>query len=90
MVAVRNMGWLVLLAALFVLANDVRLWYASGLFEPMKLSQVWIDINRASLTRIGASLAPWASEMLRDSLSVWAAPAIGVAGLALVWVGSRR
>ncbi len=90
MVAVRNIGLILLLAAAFVMANDVRLWHASGMFAPIKLADVWLDVDRGSLERVRAVMAPWLAEFLRDALSTWAAPALAVPGLALVWLGVRR
>jgi hypothetical protein len=90
MVAIRNIGLILLLAAALVMANDVRLWAATGMFTPIKLADVWLDIDRGSLERLRAVLTPWLGEFLRDALSTWAAPALAVPGLALVWVGVRR
>lgn len=90
MVAVKTFGWVFLIAAAFVFASDVRLWYATGDFEPIRLSQMWIEINSGSFARVGSDLTPWLGEMLRQALSIWAAPTVAAAGLMLVWLGMRR
>ena len=90
MVAVRNMGLVLLVASAFVIANDLRDWLVTGIFAPVKLSDMWISVNRGSFTRVTSDLTPWLSEILSDALSAWAAPAFAVPGLALVWLGVRR
>jgi len=60
------------------------------MFAPIKLADVWFNIDPGSLERLRAGLAPWLGELMRDALSTWAAPALALPGLALVWLGVRR
>jgi hypothetical protein len=82
-IILRLVGWVLLLAGLMVLGRDLVGWWDVGAFAPVSLDELWRDLNRASYVKIHGAFAP-------ALLRLWAAPAIALPGLILIWFGRFR
>ena len=90
MIAVRVIGWVLLLAGCAVLGRDVLAWHDTGVVAPVTLEQLWLELGRVSLAEFEGRLAPWMLDIARPALAPWAAPCILVAGFLFAWLGRRR
>jgi hypothetical protein len=94
MIVVRLVGWLLVLIALMILGRDLLAWYDSGTFAPESVDQLWFELFRRSRTFVQGLLerdaAPWFGHIIFVALLLWAAPAVAVPGVALIWAGRRR
>ena len=90
MIAIRVIGWVLLLAGCAVLGRDVLAWHDTGVVEPVTLQQLWFELGRTSLAQFEGSLAPWMLVIARPALAPWAAPCILAAGVLFAWLGRKR
>jgi hypothetical protein len=90
MIIVRIIGWVLLLAGLIVLGRDFLGWRDAGVWAPISLEQLWLELGRASLARFEGALAPWLLGIVHGALALWAAPTILVPGIILAWLGRKR
>jgi len=77
MIVGRIIGWIVFVAALPVLATDVLLWIESGYWVPLRLGQLWCNLDRPSLRVIQAVIQgyvdPYAWDpVMTTVLACWA------------------
>lgn len=84
MIVGRIIGWIVFFAALPVLATDALLWIESGYWMPLRLGQLWYNLDRSSLSLIQAVveryLDPYAWDpIMTTALACWAF--VGLMGL---------
>jgi len=86
MVAVRAIGYVLLLAGLMLLGRDLLAWHDTGHFNPVALGPLWLEYSRASYQAAQGKLAPWILYVLRDILMLWAAPSLVVLGAVLALV----
>ncbi len=94
MAAVRVIGWLLLVAALLVLARDLVAWHDTGVLAPVSLGQLWsmsaVAVSshfQATMQRLGPT---WLWDgIIADFLRWWAVPSFVLPGLALAWLGRR-
>jgi len=82
-ILLRLVGWLLLLAGLMVLGRDLIGWWDLGVYAPVSLDALWRDLARTSYGKIHGAFPP-------ALLLLWAAPAIAVPGLVLIWLGGLR
>lgn len=78
MLMLRGIGWVLLLLGAIVLGRDLIAWRDAPVFAPLSLLGFWRALGGPSIENGGALL------------SVWAAPAFLVPGLALLWIGRKR
>jgi hypothetical protein len=90
MIVVRIIGWVLLLAGIVVLGRDLMAWRDSGVFAPVSLGQLWLELHRDSLVGMEDALAPWLLQIVRALLVPPAAVGFLVAGLVLAWAGRKR
>jgi hypothetical protein len=94
MAAVRVIGWLLLVAALLVLARDLVAWHDTGVLAPVSLGQLWSDVGRASLDHFQATIQRLGPTWMCDGIIAaflrwWAVPSFALPGLVLAWLGRR-
>jgi hypothetical protein len=92
----RLIGWLLILAALFVLLRyDAWGWYHTGTLRMIPAGQVWFDLDRSSLNMAQAGIERHVARFLWfpviATILQWpAALVLGVPGLVLLMIGRRR
>ena len=92
----RLIGWLLILAALFVLLrHDVWGWYQTGTWRMIPAGQVWFDLDRSSLNMAQAVIERYVARFLWfpviATILQWpAALVLGVPGIVLLMIGRRR
>jgi hypothetical protein len=89
MVALRVLGYALLLAGLIVLGRDVLAWHDTGTFSPVSFGPLWLELSRRSYIAVEGALAPWLLVILRRILMLWAAATLLVLGLVLALIGRR-
>lgn len=95
MILWRVIGWVVLLAGLSVLARDAARWFATKIWAPVALGQLWYEIDRSSLNLVQAVIQRYVSTFLWDRIIVsillcWAfALLIGLGALILLLARKR-
>jgi hypothetical protein len=90
MIIVRIIGWILLLAGAIVLGRDLIAWRDAGVWAPISLEELWLELHRASLARVEGGLAPWLLGIVRRGLALWAAPSLLVPGIVFAWLGRKR
>jgi hypothetical protein len=90
----RIVGWLLLLAAVWLLGLDLLDFYRMKSFEPMAAGQVWFRFDVASLNLAQAVVQRYLHPTIWDPGIVWvltqpAFAVLGVPGLALLLAGRR-
>ena len=56
MIALRALGWLLLVLAAVAAGRDGLLWYETGALDPLPLGQVWAWVHRDSLLLVEPAL----------------------------------
>ena len=84
MIIGRIIGWIVVVAALPLLATDVLLWVESGYWAPLALGQLWFDLDPSGLSLTQAVIelyiGPYAWDpVITTALKCWAF--VGLMGL---------
>jgi hypothetical protein len=86
----RYLAWVVLLCAGAVLVRDALVWHDTQLFAPESLADLWTDLSAESLRQlhlIAAANLPWFwKSVLEPALHFWAAPALILIALWILWV----
>ncbi|MGH6946827.1 MAG: hypothetical protein ACREDZ_05825 [Kiloniellales bacterium] len=89
------LGWLLILAALALLARDLLAYINSGNFAAMPLGELWYRVNRFSLNLLQAgierNISQWLwQDVLAPSLLWPASLVFGVLGLLLAYLCRPR
>jgi hypothetical protein len=90
MVLVRFIGWALLLIGLIVLGRDLLAWYESGIFAPLSLGDLWRQIDGSGIVTLESGLSPSVWGVTRRALLIWAAPALLIPGIMLLWGNARE
>ena len=91
----RLIGWLLLIAAGFVLAGDVVHWYYTGNWHLIAAGELWYRIDRGSLNLVQAVIQRYVSPFLWDPviqtiLQFYALLVLAVPALLLLWASRAR
>ena len=95
MVLFRALGWLLLGLSVAVAVRDGLYFWSEGVFHPLRLDGLWLQLDFASLESVKAltvrhlSAAVWA-RVAGPVLAVPALPVFVAVGLFLLWAGRRR
>ena len=95
MIIGRIVGWLLLLAAGIVLANDVFTWYRTGALHLSAAGELWYRLDRGSLNLVQAVVQRYVSPRLWDPviqtvLQFYALLVLAIPGLLLLWATRSR
>ena len=93
MVIIRLVSLIFVALALMVLGADLLFWLESETFEPRSFIGLWHTINADSAASAQAwvnGLPDFASLALNGILSAWAFVVLGIPGVGLAILGSRR
>ena len=94
MVLFRALGWLVLGLSVAVAVRDGLYFWSQGAFHPLRLDELWLQLDFASLEALKSqtvrhlSPAIW-GRVIGPALAVPALPFFVVFGLLLLWFGGR-
>ncbi len=95
MIVGRVIGWILLIAAIAVLARDVFVWLDTGSLAMITAGELWFRIDNSSLNLVQAVIQRYVFPALWDPVIVtvllWPAfLVIGVPGLLLSWLCRPR
>ncbi|MEX0810133.1 MAG: hypothetical protein WD044_15515 [Dongiaceae bacterium] len=94
MIVLRLIGWLLIAAALALLAREVYLWLVAGQWSIVSGYQLWFDLHQSSLHGLQATIERNLSTGIWNGIrTVLGAPAwllLGIPGLLLALVRRRR
>jgi len=95
MIVWRVLGLIVLLAGLSVLARDVTHWFATRIWAPIALGQLWYEFDRSSLNLAQAVTQRYISPLLWDRIIVnillcWAFAVLIAVGAAILLLTRTR
>ncbi len=95
MVIGRVIGWILVVAAIAVLASDIFSWINTGAFAFVTAGELWFTLHNGSLNFLQAITQRYIFPALWDPIFVtvllWPAfLVIGVPGLILSWLFRRR
>lgn len=84
MIALRALGWLLLVLAAVAAGRDGLLWYETGALNPLPLGQVWASLHRDSLLLVEPALVRHVHPALWEWIAfpLLQSSAAGVAALA--------
>src|SRR5471030_385565 len=94
MVLFRALGWMLLAMAVAAIVNDCLAWWSQGAFRLLSLGELWSRLDYGSLHHaqayLEAHLAGWPWRWLAvPGLRLPALPVFTMAGVLLLWLGSR-
>ncbi len=95
MVLFRALGWLLLGLSVAVAVRDGLFFWSEGAFHPLRLGELWLQLDFASLEALKSltvrhlSPAVWA-RLAAPVLALPALPFFVVVGLLSLWFGQRR
>ena len=94
MIVLRLIGWLLIAAALALLAREAYLWLATGQWSIVSADQLWFDLHQNSLLSFQATIERNLSvgfwNFIKMVLSGPAWLVLGIPGLLLALVRRRR
>jgi len=95
MLVLRLLGWLLIIAALAVLASEAWAWHQNGTWRMTQAGKLWFDLDRSSLNLAQAVIERHVWRFLWfpviSTILQWPAAAVlGVPGIVLLLIGRRR
>ena len=95
MIVWRVIGWIVLLAGLAVLARDIARWFATNIWAPVALGQLWYELDRSSLNLAQAVIQRYVSTFLWDRIIVaillcWGFAVLSGLGIVILLLARKR